>query len=38
MRPAGHDASSPGRNCDVRGSDTPAVIKVLDVHRDRKDK
>lgn len=23
MRPAGHDASSPGRNCDVRGSDTP---------------
>lgn len=22
MRPAGHDASSPGRNCDVPGSDT----------------
>lgn len=23
MRPAGHDALSPGRNCDVRSSDTP---------------
>lgn len=23
MRPAGHDASTQGRNCDVRGSDTP---------------
>lgn len=23
MRPAGHDVSSPGRDCDVRGSDTP---------------